>query len=542
MKINDLHKFSKLLFILIFFGILPSFGYSQENNTEVSDSIHIIRADYIRGEGSNYDSIKLSGDAQFRQDSVYFYCETALLQMKSKHIDAVGNIRVIQGDSIYLYGDTLNYNGITKIAYIRGNVRLIKGDLTLTSNRLTYNMNSNFAYYNTGGKVISKKNKNTLTSIKGHYYTDYNLLSFKDSVILINPEYVMKSDTLDYNEKSEITYFSGNTTITGEDNLIFCKNGFYDTRNDVSEFKQDAYLISNGHKILGDKLFYDRNKGIGKAIGNIELSDTSNQLIVSGDYGTRNEKSNISFVTGNTFVKNWKEKDTLFLTADTIRIVKNNITDNNNLFAYNKVKFYKSDMQGICDSLVYLKSDSSLKMYNSPILWSDKNQIDGDTIFISLSNNKIKELNIRNNAFIIDNVLLFKKLKDSIANDSIGVESIKIDTLTTNYFNQISGKTLKAVFKNDYINKIYINGNGQSIYFTGEDFKPKEGINKIICSNMVMYFSKNELKDIMFIKNPEGNLQNIADVSKEKLILKGFHWEIKERPKSKNDLLIKTHD
>ena len=545
MNTNNLHNLFRFFFLLIFFSFLPLLNFSQEKNIKIKhdstakDSIHIIRADLIRGEGEDFNTIKLSGDAQFRQDSTYFYCDIALYKSNEKIVDAFGNIKVNQRDSLFLYGDTLFYNGNTKIAIIRGNVRLIKGDLTLSAPRLVYNMNTNTAYYSNGGTVVSKKNNNTLTSKKGYYYSDYNTLSFKDSVLLTNPEYVMKSDTLDYNENSEIAYFSGSTTITGENNLIFCKKGYYDTRNDISEFNRDAYLISDGHKIQGDKLYYDRNKGIGKAIGNMSLTDTTNKLIIAGDYGTRNEKTNTSFVTGNTMVSNWVDDDTLFLTADTIRVKKNKTTENNSIFAYQKVTFYKTDMQGTCDSLVYLQNDSSLRMFQNPILWSDKNQMDGDTIFIQLSNNKIKELNIRNNAFIIDNVLLINKILDSTNKDTTEINS-KFDTTKTNYFNQIKGKTLKAVFIKDTLRNIYINGNGQSIYFTGEDFKPKEGLNKIICSNMVLKFKNNELVDIVFHKNPEGTLNNIADIKTEDQKLKGFHWEIEKRPENKHDLLKKS--
>jgi len=401
-------------------------------------------------------------------------------------------------------------------------------------------MVSNIAYYNNGGTVVSKKNNNTLTSKRGYYYSDLNKLSFKDSVTLVNPDYVMKSDTLDYNENSEIAYFSGNTTITGKGNFIFCKNGLYDTRNDISEFEKDAYLISDGHKIEGDKLHYDRNQGIGIATGDVKLTDTANNLIIEGDYGTRNEKTNTSFVTGNTLVTNWKEKDTLFLTADTIQVKKNKTTENNSLFAYKKVKLYKKDMQGMCDSLVYLQNDSSLKMFQNPILWSDKNQMDGDTILIQLANNKIKELKIRNNAFIVDNILLISEIKDTIQLNINKVDSHvkqKYDTTNTTYYNQIKGKNLRAIFIKDTIRVIYVNGSGQSIYFTGEDFKPKEGINKIICSRMRMDFKNNELENILFIGNPEGTLNNIADIKEDNQKLKGFHWEIKKRPKSKLDLL-----
>ena len=439
-------------------------------------------------------------------------------------LKALGNVRINQGDSIYLYGDSLDYDGESKIAIVRGNVRLIKSDLTLSAPSLLYDLNTNIAYYTNGGTVISKKNKNKLTSKKGYYYSNANKLSFKDSVVLTNPECVMTSDTLDYNELSEIAYFSGNTFITGEDNLIFCKNGYYDTRNDVAEFNKDAYLISDGHTIEGQKLYYDRNKGIGIATGNITLTDTANKIIVTGDYGTRNEENNTSFVTGNTLVSKWFEKeDTLFLTADTIKVVKIDSNKMNSLYCFHTVRFFKQDIQGVCDSMVYLQSDSLLKLFSNPFIWSENSQMNGDTIYIQLANNKIENLNLRKNSFIIESI----KLIDSISESETG------------QYNQIKGKNIRALFSQDSIRRVFVNGNGQSIYFTGDEGKPKGGLNKIDCSDIEIRFSKNQIENILFLKLPEGTLFPIQDVKKEDEKLKGFQWKIDEKPSSKDDLITK---
>ena len=47
--------------------------------------------------------------------------------------------------------------------------------------------------------------------------------------------------------------------------------------------------------------------------------------------------------------------------------------------AYNHVKFYKSNMQGKCDSLYSSQVTGYTKMFRKPVLWSDGNQITGDT-------------------------------------------------------------------------------------------------------------------------------------------------------------------
>ena len=534
MKIKSKYKFKATLIssIKVAFFVLIGFNSSSQvfNDSLLNDTsknvINILGADSFEDDEGNLDVAKFFGNARFSQDSVFVRCDVGYLETKLQYLKAIGNIIVNQGDSLFLYGDSLNYDGETKIAIVRGNVRLVKGDMTLSSSSLIYNLNTNLAFYSKGGTVVSKKNNNTLTSTKGYYYSDYQSLSFKENVVLTNPEYTMTSDTLDYNEISEIAYFSGNTFIKGEENLIFCKSGYYDTKNDISEFNQDAYLISDGHKIEGQKLYYDRNTGFGKAIDKVILTDTANKIIVNGDFATRNEINNTSFVTGNTLVSKWFEgKDTPFLSADTVKVVKNELTKKNSMYSYHSVRFYKKDIQGVCDSMVFLQSDSVLQLYYDPIIWSENSQMKGDTIFVHIANNKIDKLNFRKNSFIIDAINFFDSITKSL--------------VYTKQYDQIKGKNITAYFTQDSIRKVIVKGNGQSIFFTGEGGKRKQGLNRIDCSDIEIRFDENKIDEILFIKEPAGKLIPIQDVKSEEEKLKGFMWKIELKPLSKNDLIKK---
>jgi len=520
---------ARIFLVVVFFAFTPFLNQAQIKgdpllNDTSNNLIHFIGADSIIPQNGNINVAKIVGNARFMQDSVFMRSDFALLDSKLQFLKAVGNVRINQGDSLFLYGDSLDYEGETRIAIVRGNVRLIENDLTLTAPSIRYDLTNNTAYYTEGGQVVSKKNKNTLTSNLGYYFSDYKTLSFKGDVKLINPEYVMTSDTLDYNELTEIAYFSGNTFIKGDGNLIFCRNGFYDTRNDISEFNEDAYLISDGHTIKGDKLYYDRNIGLGQAIGNISLKDSVNQIIVTGDYGTRNETNNQSFVTGHTLVSKWfEEEDTLFLSADTIKVVKIDSTKNNQLFCFHDVRIFKTDLQGVCDSMVYVQSDSLIQLFHSPFIWSENSQMNGDTILILLSAKRIKELRLRDNSFIIDAVSVI----DTSAND----------TIPTGQYNQIKGKNVKAIFSEDTIRTVFVTGNGQSLYFTQEEGEPAQGLNKIDCSEMKIKFEKGTIKQIAFLNKPDGILLPIQDVTLKDQQLKGFLWKIEERPSSKTSLI-----
>ena len=222
-------------------------------------------------------------------------------------------------------------------------------------------------------------------------------------------------------------------------------------------------------------------------------------------------------------VSNWfEEGDTLFLTADTIKLLKNLETKKNSLFCFNSVRFFKNDIQGICDSMTYLQSDSVIQLFQNPFIWSENSQMNGDTIFINLQNNKIDELNLRRNSFIIEAIASLDSLSEN----------------STDQFNQIKGKNIKALFSEDTIRRVFVTGNGQSIYFTGENNQPKQGLNKIDCSDIEIRINENKIKEILFKVNPDGTLFPIQDVTKENEKLKGFVWNLDLKPKSKEDLIL----
>jgi len=239
--------------ITIFFLFITIFSFAQK-----SSQIEILNANTLEYEDMKGIKVKrLIGDVQLKHDNALMFCDTALIYSNSNTMDAFGHVRMVQGDSLQLFGDSLKYNGNTKIAILRGAIRLINNDVTLTTNYLDYNRNDNVAYYYGGGTMINQKENNTLTSEQGYYYSNGEAFYFKKDVVLVNPEYRIEADTLNYNSASEIVNFLGPTTITSKDNFIYTENGWYNTVTNKSKFYKNAYLFSEKKRIEGDTLYYD---------------------------------------------------------------------------------------------------------------------------------------------------------------------------------------------------------------------------------------------------------------------------------------------
>ncbi|MEQ8625867.1 MAG: OstA-like protein [Vicingaceae bacterium] len=496
----------RFIAVLFFLTLTLNVSFAQKR-----EQIEIVQADNLfSGERNGKKAQRLVGDVIFKHQEALMYCDSAFLYSKSNAIDAFGSIRINQGDTLNLYGEFLNYDGNTQIANVTGKeVKLISPDFILTTDRLIYDRVENVASYFTGGHIESKNDSNVLVSRVGYYYANNQLFTFKDSVVLTNPSFRMESDTLKYFTNTEMVNFLGPTTILGDSNLIYCENGWYDTKKDQSEYFDNAYLISDGKKLEGDVLYYDRTLGFGKADGNIQITDTVENMIITGEHGRVYELNDSAVVTDRSLLTQIFDNDSLFMHADTFKVYKT-ADGKQNLFAYYGVRIYKSDLQGICDSIVYSISDSTIKLFNDPVLWSEENQLTADRIDIRTANNKIHSLFLDQNSFIISSL-------DPIR------------------YNQIKGKEMTGYFKNSKLSKIEVKGNGQTTYFAQDDEDKFIGVNVAVSSNIDITIKDKQINTITFLKRPEATMHPMGELDPEtELRYKGFEWRIEEKPSREN--------
>lgn len=533
--------------VLFFLFFIPLYSYSQKQ-------VEILNAGSLKVASNIAAGAKrLIGDVQFKHENTLMYCDSAYFYSDNS-LDAFGHVRIQENDGINLYGDLLKYSGNTKIAVLTRNVIINKGDMQLTTDVLNYDIATGIGYYTTPARIVNKDN--ILTSDRGSFHSKTNDFNFKKNVVLTNPQFVINCDTMRYNTLSKITYFLGPTTIKGKENLIYCEDGWYDTNNDLSRFNKNAYIISKEQKMMGDSIYYDRKQGIGRAFSNIQIIDTTQNLTIKGDYAIHYELNDFSFVTGKALLTQMYEKDTLYLHADTLKVtstnsnksriqpkttiketkgkgkesknkkqktkeseqpeIKETASSNDStisgkqLFAYHKVKFFKNDLQGKCDSLSYTTMDSTMKLYGRPIIWSEENQLTADSMKIQTGNKSIQSIELKSSGFIVS-------MEDSI------------------HYNQIRGKYMKGYFKKNDLYLIKVEGNGQTIYYAKEKERIK-AVNRADCTNLNIYMKDKKMHHITFITKPEATLYPLEQIDVKELKLKDFNWRGSEKPLKVEDI------
>ncbi len=498
-------------YLLLFLVLMIATGTIAQRRVKLNHADSLVGS--IRN-GERFD--RLIGNVIFVQNNTTIYSDSAHFFKSKNRIEAFGKVHIVDGDSVDVTSQGLTYDGNKKIAHLRKRVVFTKlGLATLYTDFLDYDRQKNEARYFNGGKLVDTTN--VLTSKKGYYDVRTNLAAFKSDVVGVNPDYTLNSDTLQYNSKTKIIYFKDNTTIKDkEGSTAVYKSGFYNTNKKLSALNLGEIETAE-YKIKGNEYVIDDVLKLYKAKGKVVMTSKEENMLIYGDDSYYDKNTGISKVFGNAYVAKIDDAlDTLFIGADTLVSIENKDPKKKRMLAYNKVKIYKKDLQGVADSLVYLAVDSTIYFYKGPILWSSGNQMTADSIRMRLKDKKIDKLFMVANSFVAS--------KDSMLN-----------------YNQIKGRNMVTSFRGSAIDQLLVEGNAESLYYLLEEktedldsMKVKltitMGMNKLICSKMKIIFKDGKVNTVNAYVKPDARFVPPTEIKPDEKMLKGFVWREDQRP------------
>lgn len=526
----------------------------------------------------------------FLHDGAYLYCDSAYWNEKQNSFEAFSNVRMEQGDTLFLNGRYMHYDGNTKLVKVRENVNLEhspknkRNPITLFTDSLNYDRTMNLGYYFDGGMLVDSLNE--LTSFWGQYEPNIRIATFKDSVILKNPNFTLYSDKLKYNTNEKVAIFTTPTEIVSDSGVIYTSNGWYNTETEKSLLlDQSTVMNKEGNRYLrGDSIYYYKTLGYGEVFGNMFLQDTVKKIILIGNYGYYNELNNSALATDSAYCIEYSQGDSLYIHADTLKLltiidsthipmIKPIATDSlikpeplildslardslhiidrfqndsarvdmglpadtmplyttsalqavdttkkefRMIKAYYGVRFYRSDMQGVCDSLQFNSKDSIIHMYRDPILWNTNRQLSGDTIDIFMNDSTIDRMHVKQYSFSIEE-------KDSI------------------HFNQLKSRSMKIFFENKKVKRVLAEGNVETIAYPEERDGTLNGVlNWLEGSYLQIFMNDGQFEKLVVWPKPVGKTTPFHLITPEQLRLKDFYWYDYIRPLDKDDIFRKA--
>lgn len=530
-------------------AVIPIFGRDKKGNDIIiaprvptadrasGNRVFLERADVLT-KSDNDSFMVLNGNVEFTKGPMFMYCDSAHYYPDTESMNAFGNVRMEQGDTLFVYADELDYNGATELAVLYADpgkkVRLINRDVMLETDEFIYDLYADLGYYNVGGVLTDKQNR--LSSHEGEYVPSTKEANFYVNVHLNSRSETdtldIYTDTLYYNTGSHIAELYSPSEIINARGTIYTREGVYETDSDICNLYDRSTVVTNTNQTLtADTIYYNRRAGYGEARGGMVLTDTAKKVIMTADYGYYNELADSSFATGRALIKEYSEGDTLYLhgryietfarhdtvtfEADTVAGTPagERIDTTHVAVIYPRVRFYRSDLQGICDSMRMTEADSTLRMFVNPVIWSENRQIFGNVIELHFNDSTVDRARLPEFGFTAEHI-------------------------EDEFFNQISGKEMVAFFENSELRHLDISGNVEIIMYPEES---DSTINKLVSAQSSFLsadFKGRTTEKIKMWPETTGAATPLFMARKSLFYLAKFKWFEDIRPLSPDDVFI----
>lgn len=514
------HRVIREMVLCLFALCIASGAAAQKKGGKDDTRIYLEHADELRYDmyspdpETRYAQI-VSGNVVFLHQGGKLRCDSAFFYQEANTVKAFGHVRFTQGDTLSLTCDHGDYDGQVQEMHARQRVVLKHRRQTLYTDSLNYDRLYGVAYFFEGGTLVDGNDK--LVADWGEYHTDTREARFYFNVQLQGEDHLIITDTLFYDTRSSEAHVMGPSHMTSGTTDADTDNGYYNTKSEWMRLYQRSTIIDKEKQITGDTLLYDKTVGSGEAFGNVVYVDTLNRKGLECDYMQYDRETGYGYATGHAVVKDFSQgPDTLYMHADTLKLVTYHIdTDSvyRTVHAYPHVRAYRTDVQAICDSLVFSSKDSCMTMYYDPIVWNANRQLLGERIEAYMNDSTIREAHIIGQALSIE------------------------QGLTENNFNQISSKQMDAYFIDGILRKTVAVSNVRVIYYSMDDKDSTYiGLNYTETDTLRMYLSKERQLERIWTPRHKSVTYPMTQIPPDKYRLTEFAWFDNLRPRDKNDI------
>jgi lipopolysaccharide export system protein LptA len=444
-------------------------------------------------------------------DSSRIYCVNGLYDVRDRTVLFRDSVQV-QQPNFRLRADSMAYDIDTDRVIFLGPTRMKQQQADLYC--------EDGYYYLSEGHGLFKKNAQFRDSTRSaqadeiYYYAKTNDFKLIGQAEFIDGDRLATGDTLSYREKTGEFSIRGNGFVKDANQTITAEGIDFNTRTERFQTIGRSQIQDGSQLLEADNISNRDSTDRVLVQGNVTWRDTVANVLLNADSAIYQRSTGYFEAFGfPPVLMQIIDGDTLFLIADIIISLREEGPDSARLIlAHHNVFIYKSDLQIVCDSTVYLASDSTFYFYQDPVVWSDTSQFTADTIRIQMANQQMDSIFLLRNSMIIN-------------------------TADYTYFNQIKGRNITVVFEENSPEKMHVNGNAQTIYYALDEDNAYLGVNQSDCSDMLMLFEQKQLQDIYYLRSPSSTMYPMNQVDHNSLKLEGYRWREDERPLSLDDII-----
>ena len=309
----------KALHILLFLLVLTLPLRAQD-----ADRVRLVSAksaQLIDQNGQSYR--KVVGPARFFHNNTWLLCDTALWNVNTNIIDAVGHVRIIQ-DRTKLTSATLQYVVDDNMAKFRGDLVQLEDDdkNTLRTRYLDYNTKDSVAIFQ-GGAAMRDKDGQVIESQYGTYDSKARLFVFNDNVNMYLDTTFVKTSRLEYRTDISTAWFGFGTDMWQDDKMLSANDGRYEREKELFFFRRKVHILTEDQEAWADSMYYHRALNDVEMLGNVELMDTTrNVYALAGRFEYTDSLNQIVMTRDPAIMSVTEEKgvtDSLYVGADILR-------------------------------------------------------------------------------------------------------------------------------------------------------------------------------------------------------------------------------
>ena len=328
-----LRKRAYLFLTALSLGAAAVSAWGQEQKDSLVTLVSAKSAQLIERNGESFR--KVTGPARFLHNNTYLLCDSALWNVTTNIIDAVGHVQIIQ-DRTRLSSGSLQYVVDDDLAKFRGGLVQLedKDKNTLRTRYLDYNTKDSVAIFQNGASMRDKDGQ-IIESLYGSYDSKARLFVFNDQVNMYMDTTFVKTSRLEYRSDINTAYFGYGTDMWQDDNMLSANDGWYDRDRELFFFRRNVHLLTKDQESWSDTLYYHRKVNNVEMLGQVEVMDTTrNVFALAGRMEYQDSLSRIKMtVTPAVMSVDENEKthqrDTVWFGADTIlyRGIKRHLVD-----------------------------------------------------------------------------------------------------------------------------------------------------------------------------------------------------------------------
>lgn len=529
-----------------------------QNSFSAFGNVHITRPDGVimdsqRAYYEGYSQMmRARGAVVLRAPGRSLRCDSLDYNMTSKVANYFGGRGTLVYGNTTIIADQGDYNTETKDANFSGNVVMRTPKYKINTPTAQGNMETGELHV-MGPSVIRTAKGEVVHTNDGTYNSKSDDMTLNGRSTITSPQRDVEGDYITYNSSTGDATGHGKVKIVDKVNkrIITGEDVIYNAKTGYSEGQGNVKVIDNREQrtITGDAVIYNSKTGHSEGHGNVKIVDDKKQRVITGRDLIYNDKTHEGEGRGNVYFIDHKakhafkgdyvhytdsaaiafggtpgaeamdfsqSKDTLHVHADTISMKGFNMNTPQmyrKIYGVNNVRAYRTDIQAVCGFLVSNTKDSTITLYDYPIVWNGSRQLVGDSIRAYMNDSTVREAYVFGKAFSIE------QLHDKV------------------HYNQLSSKTMHAFFTDGKVRRVDAIDNVLAIYYyTEKNDTTLMGHNYTETDTLRMFMDKRRQLEKIWLSKSTGTLSPMTQIPPERLKLPHFEWFEEVRPKDKKDI------